>query len=38
MPEVKIKAIRSRMEEKGEGSRMKLVRVTLQRMGIEVGF
>jgi len=26
------------MEEKGEGSRMKLVRVMLQRTGIEVGF
>jgi hypothetical protein len=38
MPEVKIKVIRSRMEEKGEWSRMKLVRVMLQRLGIEVGF
>jgi len=32
MPEVKIKVIRSRMKEKGEGGRMKLVRVMLQRV------
>jgi hypothetical protein len=35
---VKIKVIRSRIEERGEGSRMKLFRVMLQRMGIDVGF
>jgi hypothetical protein len=38
MPEVKVKVKSSKMEEKGEGSRMKLVRVMLQRMGIEFGF
>jgi hypothetical protein len=38
MSEVKIKVKRSRMEDKGEGSKMKYVRVMLQRAGFEVQF